>query len=63
MIKSEIVTFNQKQYRKTYSDSGFYIKQVETGIYYSEAIDVLDAGYTYIETNEKIEEIEEIQII
>lgn len=57
MIKSEIVTFNQKQYRKTYSDSGYFIKQVETGIYYSEAVDVLNAEYTYIETNEKIEEL------
>ena len=48
-----------KLYR-TYSDEEFYIKQVETGNIYSEAIDVEDAPYTYEETDEKIE-IEEIE--
>lgn len=44
---------------KTYSDEGFKIKQLPTEIIYDEAIDVEDAPYTYIETEEKIEEIEE----
>lgn len=41
---------------KSYSDLGYYIKQIETGIEYMEAIDVEDAPYTYEETNKKIEE-------
>lgn len=39
----------------TYSDEGFKIKQLPTGIIYDEAIDVEDAPFTYIETEEKIE--------
>lgn len=44
---------------KTYSDEGFRIKQLETGRIYDEAIDVIPLRYTYEETEEKIELIEE----
>ena len=44
---------------KTYSDEGYYILQVETGIEYAEAIDIETAPYTYQETDHKIEEEEE----
>ena len=44
---------------RTYSDEGLYIMQIPTGIKYSEAIDVESAPYTYMETNEPIEENEE----
>lgn len=44
---------------KTYSDDGYRIIQIETGNVFDEAIDIEDATYTYEETNEKIEEIEE----
>lgn len=40
---------------RTYSDEEYKIKQLETGNIYDEAIDVENAGYTYEETNEKIE--------
>ena len=40
---------------RTYSDAGFYIVQNETGIKYSEAVDVEGAPYTYSETDELIE--------
>jgi hypothetical protein len=40
---------------RTYSDENFYIRQVETGNVYSEAVDVEDAIYTYEETDELIE--------
>lgn len=40
---------------RTYSDSDMYIRQVETGAVYSEAIDVESAPYTYEETEDKIE--------
>lgn len=46
-----------KLYR-TYSDSNKLIKQLETGVYYQEAIDVEDAKYTYEET-EIIANVEE----
>ena len=44
---------------RTYSDEGFYILQNETGIEYSEAVDVEGAPYTYTETNKPIEAAEE----
>ena len=43
---------------RTYSDEGFYILQNETGIEYSEAVDVADAPYTYTETDKPIEDAE-----
>ena len=42
---------------RTYSDEGFYILQNETGIEYSEAVDVEDAPYTYSETDKIVEEV------
>ena len=39
---------------RTYSDKEYYIQQEQTGAIYDEAIDVENAPYTYIETNEKI---------
>lgn len=50
---------------RSYSDNNKYIKQVETGIEYSDAIDIgyLDGDryvpsvYSYIETDTDIEEI------
>lgn len=44
---------------RNYSDKGFYIIQNETGIEYSEAIDVEGAAYTYSESD-KLIEIEEV---
>ena len=40
---------------RTYSDEGKSIIQNETGILYSEAIDVENAPYTYIESDEDVE--------
>lgn len=40
---------------KSYSDQNFYILQNETGVEYSEAIDVETAPYTYTETDKPIE--------
>lgn len=37
-----------------FSDEGFYIKQVETGIVYEDAVDVIPCPYTYTETDELI---------
>ena len=40
---------------RNYSDTGFYIRQNETGVEYAEAIDVEGAPFTYTETNKTIE--------
>ena len=45
---------------RTYSSDNKYIIQVETGVEYSEAIDVENAPYTYIESDKDIEVVEEI---
>ena len=44
---------------RTYSDADMMILQNETGVEYSEAIDVEGAPYTYSETNKPIEVDEE----
>jgi hypothetical protein len=56
MIKRE---FHETRYDgvrlyKTYSDAGYFILQNETGVKYSEAIDVEFKNYTYSETDEMI---------
>jgi hypothetical protein len=43
-----------KLYR-TYSDAGMMIQQEQTGALYSEAVDVENSGYTYVETDTPIE--------
>lgn len=57
MITTENITLkNGKQLIKTKSNSGFKIRQNGTDRVYNEAIDPVDAGRTYTETEEKIEE-------
>lgn len=41
---------------RTYSDTNHYIRQRETGVVYTDAIDVESAPYTYEETDELIPE-------
>ena len=50
---------------KTYSTENKYIKQVETGLEYDEAVDIgvyqngyKPKNYTYVETDKDIEELE-----
>ena len=40
---------------RTYSDQGFMVRQIETGILYSEPIDIEDAPFTYEESDVLIE--------
>ena len=58
MIITETITINGKQFTKNYSDEGFYIQKVGTEEIYSEAVDPVDSGRTYIETTERMEEPE-----
>lgn len=44
---------------RQYSNEGYYIRQVETGEIYEDAVDVVPCRYTYEETDEKIPVIEE----
>jgi hypothetical protein len=44
---------------KTYSDEGYLIQKVGTEEIYEEAVDIETALYSYIETEEKIENEEE----
>lgn len=41
-----------------YSDLNMKIRQVETGIIYEDAVDIVPCPYTYDETDEPIEEEE-----
>ena len=54
MVKSGITDINGRQYRRTYSDSGYYIER--DGMQFSEAIDFLGTDFVYTETNIKIDE-------
>lgn len=47
-------TYNGTSLIRTYSDSRMMILQNETGIKYTEAIDVQPLRYTYSETDEPI---------
>ena len=42
-------------FKRTYSDAGFVIRQLETGFCYAEAVDPHDAIWTYEETDDPIE--------
>lgn len=53
MIIAEQITINDRQFTKTYSDSGFMVAR--DGAQYSEAIDPAEFGRTYTETDIPIE--------
>ena len=55
MIVTEIIEEDGTLYLHTYSDAGFTIIQDGTGEEYAEAIDPIDAGRTYTESNNPIE--------
>jgi hypothetical protein len=60
MIVTEIILIENEEFQHTYSDAGFYIKR--DGIQYEDAMDPVDSGRTYIETDIKIPVIEEDSI-
>ena len=53
MIQTEIITINGRQFLRTWSDAGFMIER--DGAQYSEAVDPLDSGRTYTETDVPVE--------
>ena len=56
MIVIETIKINDKEYKKTYSDSGYLIRKVGTDEIYEEAIDLLETVVTYEETDIIIED-------
>ena len=54
-IKTEYITVGERTLIKHESDSGVYIRQVETGREYASAVDVIPCRYTYEETDRVIE--------
>lgn len=59
MIITETYENNPDLVRR-YSNAGFMIRQIETGIEYAEAIDLASSTWTYEETDIPIEPDEEI---
>ena len=53
MIVTEIINIDGRKLTRAYSDSGYYIER--DGAMYSEAVDPLDSGRTYTETETPIE--------
>jgi hypothetical protein len=56
MIKTELL--KNGTLIRHYSDSGMKLLQVETGVMYDEAIDIVPCQYTYEETTEPTEQDE-----
>jgi len=55
MIQQETVTFNGREFRRTYSDEGYLIRKVGTDEIYSEAVDLPYRNFEYVETDQSIE--------
>ena len=56
MIKTELITVNERQLRKTWSDAGFMIER--DGVVYSEAVDPVEFDRVYMETDVFIDDME-----
>lgn len=54
MIKTENIYVNGRTLVRTYSDANRMIRQDSTGNIYSEAVDPLNSGRSYTETEEEI---------
>ena len=57
MVIEEILN---ERFVRHYSDKGLKLLQVETGIMYDEAIDIVPCRYTYEETDVLIEKEEDL---
>ena len=53
MIKTEIITINNVQFQKTWSDANYLLER--NGAKYSEAVDPIGVERAYTETNEPID--------
>lgn len=55
-LKSEIMGKFIKHYAEDEQGVKYYIKQVETGVEYDEAIDIIPCRYTYVVTDKLVED-------
>lgn len=55
MIKTEYLELNGQLFVKNYSTNGFKIRKIGTDEIYDEAIDLVRMGYSYEETDIKVE--------
>ena len=53
MIKTELITVDERQLRRTWSDAGFMIER--DGAVYSEAVDPMEFDRVYTETDMSVE--------
>ena len=53
MIKTELITIDNRQLRRTWSDVGFMIER--DGVMYSEAVDPVEFDRMYTETDMPVE--------
>ena len=61
MIVTEIINIDGRELTRAYSDAGYYIKR--DGAMYGEAVDPINSGRTYTETDQLIEtEIQEVLV-
>lgn len=58
MIQTETFEKNGRTLVRTYSDTGYRIRQDGTGVVYSEAVDPAEMGRTYTETEELVPDTE-----
>lgn len=60
-LKTEIIDNKFiRHYAEDEQGNKYYIKQVETGIEYAEAVDIIPCRYSYVVTEKRIEEEETI---
>ena len=62
-IQTEYVTQGNRTLIKHKSDAGKFLVQIETGVEYAEAVDVIPCPYTYEESEREIPKIEEVNEI
>ena len=60
MIKTELITVDNRQLRRTWSDAGFMIER--DGAQYSEAVDPAEFDLVYTETDTPVESGSEDEI-
>ena len=53
MIQTELITVDERQFRRTWSDAGFMIER--DGVVYSEAVDPVEFDPVYTETDMPVE--------
>lgn len=54
MIQSKTITVRGRELVRTWSDAGYMIRQEGTGAVYATAVDPVDSGRTYTETEEPV---------